>query len=419
MATGAAEPYGREGLDLNEARRTIIESLSGRRPLPKETVPLNDSLGRVCADNAMAATDVPGFRASIMDGYALAQSRQPEPGQRWTLQGRSAPGRPYEGALSSGEAIRILTGAPLPKGAHWVLPQEVVQVSEGVLRLDQNVSDQNWIRSADEECRKGDVLMKQGNRLTTADLGRLANCGVQEISVHCSPRIGLLITGDELVAAGAERPLGSIWESNSIMLGALLNNLNQRVTHQLVVADQHDQLKQALEHLAKRCDVVVSTGGISAGDSDWIRTVIEQIGTITFWKLFLKPGRPFAYGTLNESVPFFGLPGNPVAAAITALQLLWPAVQLMEGQQVLETFPRIRVRLAQRLKRRPGRPELARARLCCSADGVMFAELNGSQASSRIGSLADSDLLLEIPAEVDLLPAGSELWAQLIRRPVF
>ena len=419
MATGTDEPYGREGLNLEDAQHTILESLRGRAPLPIDRIPLRCSLGRVCAENATAPADVPGFRASIMDGYALAQINQPEPKQHWTLRGLSAPGQPYERFLNRGEAIRILTGAPLPDGAQWVLPQEVVRTDNGILHLDQRVSDQRWIRAADEECRRGDVLLERGKRMATAHLARLASCGIQTIHVHRPPRIGLLITGDELVPAGAKRTPGSIWESNSVLLGALLNNLNQTITDHRVVADQPERLKQALLDMAQNCDVIVSTGGISAGDSDWIRTVVEQIGTITFWKLFLKPGRPFAYGTLNSNIPFFGLPGNPVAAAITALQLFWPALQVIEGQQVPETFPRLRVRLADRLKRRPGRPELARARLRCNADGDLFAELDGSQASSRIGSLAHADLLLEIPAEADCLPMGSELWAQLIRRPLF
>ena len=171
--------------------------------------------------------------------------------------------------------------------------------------------------------------------------------------------------------------------------------------------------------MANRCDVVVSTGGVSAGDSDWIRTVVDDIGDISFWKLFLKPGRPFAFGQLKGNVPFFGLPGNPVAAAVTALQLLWPALQRLEGQAEPERFPRVKVRLAHPLQRRAGRPELARGRLLCNADGDLLAEIKGSQASSRIGSLDNADLLLELPAEASSLEAGHELWAQLIRRAVF
>jgi molybdopterin molybdotransferase len=182
------------------------------------------------------------------------------------------------------------------------------------------------------------------------------------------------------------------------------------------VADEPGALAAALEQLAAGCDVVVSTGGVSAGDSDWIRPLVAELGQVSFWKLFLKPGRPFAWGQV-AGVPFFGLPGNPVAAAITTLQLLWPALQRLEGAE-LQVLPRLKVRLETPLRRGAGRPELARARLLVDADGALLARLEGSQASSRIGSLQGADLLLEIPAELGSLEAGTELWAQLLRLPI-
>jgi len=172
-------------------------------------------------------------------------------------------------------------------------------------------------------------------------------------------------------------------------------------------------LRQALAELAAGCDVVVSTGGVSAGDTDWIRALVAELGEVRFWKLFLKPGRPFAWGQV-AGTPFFGLPGNPVAAAITALQLLWPALQALEGAEP-ELLPRLRVRLAAPLQRSAGRPELARAQLLVGRDGELLARVEGSQASSRIGSLQGADLLLEIPAELGSLEAGTRLWAQLLR----
>ena len=168
-----------------------------------------------------------------------------------------------------------------------------------------------------------------------------------------------------------------------------------------------------------RVDVVVSTGGVSAGDSDWIRPLVDELGSVNFWKLFLRPGRPFAFGHLGDGVPFFGLPGNPVAAAITALQLLWPALQQLEGQNDPSLFPRLLVELADPLPRRPGRPELARARMETNEQGTLLARVEGSQASSRIGSLLNADLLLEIPADAGALEPGTRLWAQLIRRRLF
>jgi molybdopterin molybdotransferase len=410
-----AEPFPREGLPLPEARARVLAALT---PLPGlERLPLAACLGRVSAEVCLAREAVPGFRASIMDGYAIPDAAPPPSGARWQLVGRSAPGAPFAGPLESGAAIRILTGAPLPEGGLRVLPQERVQVEGETLQLCGEAGANPWIRAAEEEAAPGQELLAAGRRLGPADLARLASCGVAALAVRRRPRLGLLISGDELVPAGEPRPPGAIWESNGTLLEALLARLGYGVAERRVVADQPVALAAALEALAASCDVVVSTGGVSAGDADWIRPLLAERGTVAFWKLFLKPGRPFAFGQLGGR-PFFGLPGNPVAAAITALQLLWPALQALEGAEP-ELLPRLRVRLATPLPRTPGRPELARARLRVGAAGELWAVVEGSQASSRIGSLQGADLLLEIPAEAGALPAGAELWAQLLRLAVF
>jgi len=418
VVTGAipmAEPFPREGLPLEEARRRVLAALT---PLAgSEVLPLATCLGRVSAEGCTAREAVPGFRASIMDGYALADAQPPAAGTAWRLVGRAAPGAPFAGELAGGEAIRILTGAPLPEGAARVLPQELVQVEGERLLLEGEAGANPWIRAADEEAAPGQELLAAGVRLGPADLGRLAGCGVAALAVRPRPRIGLLISGDELVAAGEPRGAGAIWESNGTLLAALLARLGYGVAEWRVVADEPGALAAALEQLAAGCDVVVSTGGVSAGDADWIRPLLVERGSVDFWKLFLKPGRPFAFGQLAGG-PFFGLPGNPVAAAITALQLLWPALQALEGAEP-ELLPRLPVRLAAPLKRGAGRPELARARLRVGEDGALLAVVDGSQASSRIGSLQGADLLLEIPAELGSLEAGTRLWAQLLRLPLF
>tara|TARA_B100002051_G_scaffold267589_1_gene296295 strand:- start:3074 stop:4138 length:1065 start_codon:yes stop_codon:yes gene_type:complete len=353
-----------------------------------------------------------------MDGYALGQANQPQMNDTWLLKGRSAPGDPFPGELQPGTAIQILTGAPLPKGAGWVLPQELVNIKDQELTLIHKASATPWIRAADEECSPGDQLLDAGHRLSPALLARLAGCGVGSLTIHRQPRVGLLISGDELIPAGNERSAGTIWESNSTLLSSLLKNLDYRIDQCHVRPDQPEALKQSLQDLTACCDVVVSTGGVSTGDSDWIRPLVRQLGSISFWKLFIKPGRPFAFGQLNGGVPFFGLPGNPVAAAVVTLQLLWPALQRLEGQSTPELFPRVMVELAETLPRRSGRPELARAQLDVTSSGRLMARLDGSQASSRIGSLLNADLLLEIPAEAETLNAGERLWAQLLRRSI-
>lgn len=409
------EPYGPEGLPLDEARSQILAAL---QPLGlQEPLPLTACLGRTTAAAVLAQEAVPGFSASIMDGYAIAGSEQPEPGSSWRLVGVSAAGAPYGPVLAAGQAVRILTGAVVPAGSGRVLPQELVVADGDQLQLVQPCGPNPWIRQPSEEAAPGQELVPVGQRLAVADLGRLASCGVQQLAVTRRPRVGLLISGDELLPPGVERGPGQIWESNATLLTALLSQLGYGVAEQRVVVDQPEPLRVALRELAAGCDVVVSTGGVSAGDSDWIRPLVAELGEVRFWKLFLKPGRPFAWGQV-AGVPFFGLPGNPVAAAITALQLLWPALQRLEGARI-QLLPRLRVRLEAPLRRSAGRPELARARLVVAADGALLARVEGSQASSRIGSLQGADLLLEIPADRGSLQAGSELWAQLLRLPVF
>ncbi|MFN9548537.1 MAG: molybdopterin molybdotransferase MoeA [Cyanobacteriota bacterium] len=410
-----AEPFPREGLPLEEARARVLAVLT---PLAGvERLPLAACLGRVSAAACHAAEAVPGFRAAIMDGYAITDGAAPAPGAHWQVVGRSAPGAPFDGVLEAGQAIRILTGAPLPDEASRLLPQELVPRDDNQLSLSGVAGPNPWIRGPEEEAAAGQELLAAGIRLGPADLARLASCGLASLAVRPQPRLGLLISGDELVPAGQPRGPGTIWESNGTLLDTLLARLGQPVAERWLVPDQPELLARALEALAERCDVVVSTGGVSAGDADWIRPLLAERGEVAFWKLFLKPGRPFAFGQLGGR-PFFGLPGNPVAAAITALQLLWPALQALEGATP-DPLPRLRVRLATPLKRVAGRPELARARLRVGAEGDLLAQVEGSQASSRIGSLRGADLLVEIPAELGDLEAGQWLWAQLLRLPVF
>lgn len=420
MAEVMSEPFGREGLHLEQARHAVLADI---QPLPgQQRLPLLEAIGRVTAEALFAPEAVPGFRASILDGYAVSDADEPPPSSQWQLVGLSAPGAPYQGVLAQGQAVRILTGAPLPAGAQRVLAQELIQ-SHGDQRIALAVpaGSKLWVRGPEEETAAAQELVAAAQRLGPAVLGRLASCGICEVPVRAVPRIALLITGDELVPAGQPRPTGAIWESNGTLLAALLLRLGYKVSQQRVVADDPAALRRTLKELAVSADVIVSTGGVSAGDSDWIRPLMAELGQVEFWKLFLKPGRPFAYGRLDapdgRSLPFFGLPGNPVAAAITALQLLWPALQRLEGAEP-KLLPRLKLPLARELTRAPGRPELVRARLLVNSDGGLAALVDGSQASSRIASLQDADLLLELPAQADQLPAGSVLWAQLLRLPL-
>ena len=408
----------RQGTTLNQARARLLAALA---PLPdRDVCPLQQARGRVLAAPLVAPRAVPGFRASSMDGYAL-RAVDGRPGHSLPVVGCSAAGVPYGRPLQPGQAVRIFTGAVVPDGADAVAPQEHVHLLQGetsspMVALETSVRPGQWIRSPQEEAAAGQRLGSVGQRLSSVDVARAMGCGLCTARVHVRPRVTLLITGSELRPAGDSLPPGTIVDSNGPLLLLLLEQLGLTVVDRQWVDDDPQRLETALLTLAGRSDVLISTGGVSVGDEDHVRPLLERLGALQFWRLFLKPGRPFATGTM-AGARFFGLPGNPVSAAVTFLQLVWPALQVLEGAAP-EPWPRLRVRLATPLRRRAGRPELIRARLTTDHQGNPLATPCGDQSSARLASLQGADLLLEIDPSTTELPAGTAVMAQLLRLPV-
>ena len=408
----------RQGCTVEQARTQLLAALS---PLSGPiTCPLQQARGRVLAEPLVTYGAVPGFRASSMDGYAL-RAMDSAPGQPLTVVGCSAAGAPYGRPLKPMEVVRIFTGAVVPDGADAVVPQEEIHLGEGkssspMITLASPISSGQWIRSPREEAAAGEQLGKVGQRLSSVDVARALGCGLVTAQVYPRPQVALLITGSELRPAGDPLAPGTIYDSNGPLLRLLLEQLGVAVVGQEWVDDDPQRLERALLTLAGRSDVLVSTGGVSVGDGDHVRPLLERLGTLQFWRLFLKPGRPFATGTI-AGARFFGLPGNPVSAAVTFLQLVWPALQVLEGA-VPEPWPRLRVSLAMPLHRRPGRPELIRAHLSTDHQGNPIATPCGDQSSARLASLQGADLLLEVDPSTTELPAGAPVMAQLLRLPV-
>ena len=377
-------------------------------PVTTEHVPLAMAAGRVTAAAVLAPEAVPGFAAAILDGYAVADREPPAAGDRWTLVGRAAPGAPHPTALGPGEAVRILTGAPLPAGAWRVLAQERVSSGDGHVELREAMGADRWVRAADEEVAAGAELMAAGVRLGPARLARLAACGIGALTVRPRLRLGLLVTGDELVVAGQPRAAGQIWESNGTLLEQLLLALGQPLAERRLVADDPAALRQALMDLAAGCDVVVSTGGVSAGDSDWIRPLLAELGTIAFWKLHLRPGRPFAFGQLRGPAgverPFFGLPGNPVAVMVSFYCFARGALLRMMGADA--PLVTVKARSADVIRKRPGRTEYQRAILAPGADGMQEVRLTGAQGSGILRSMSEANCMVVLQEDQASVAAG-------------
>lgn len=301
---------------------TLVDKVSA------QTVTLRNADGRVLLDDVYAACDVPPCDNSAMDGYAL-NSRLQQPGQLFSVSAR-IPAGSAPGALIPGTVARIFTGAPVPEGADAVIMQENCEASTaGVVIRQALVAGEN-IRKQGADVRAGSLLFSAGHRLRPADLGVLAATGVASVRVGKQPVVALFSTGNELVEPGHALAPGQIYNSNIFVVRALLQRLGLQVIDLGIVGDTRAETEQMLLKAAELADCIISTGGVSAGEEDHVRAALQHLGELELWRLALKPGKPFAFGRLHNSV-FFGLPGNPVSAFVTLLILVRPALLAMMG----------------------------------------------------------------------------------------
>jgi molybdopterin molybdotransferase len=395
-------------MDLFDARAAMIEAAVAVRET--ERCPLSDAAGRVLAEPARATLDMPGVDNSAMDGYALrladlmaATERRAGPAGLKVAQ--RIPAGVGVQQLAEGGCARIFTGAPVPLGADTVVPQERVRLDdagrvhvEGVLELGAN------IRRRGEESRAGELVLAAGTRLNAAGIALLASHGLAEVVVYRRLRVALISTGDELIAPGQPWTPGQIYNSNDAMLRVLLQQQGCTVIDSGVVADQKDDLSQCFVRARGEADLVICTGGVSVGEEDHVRPVLERLGGIVFHGVAMKPGKPFALGYLGDSptggTPLIGLPGNPVASLVGWQLLALPFVQGCQGRtpSALQRFP-VTAGFSRRAPR--GRRELLRVVLDWSR-GAPEALLAGGQGSHMLSGASQADGYLVIDADIEV-----------------
>jgi molybdopterin molybdotransferase len=400
-------------LSVNDAQQRILQKI---QPVGQTTVPLDQAARRVLAQDICAAADLPLFDNSSMDGFALRAADTSAARVTLRVVADITAGASLTRSLTPGEAARIMTGAPLPKGADAVIPVEETDFTErgaGIpapaqVTISRKVNAGEYVRLCGSDVRAGQSVMAAHQRLRPQELGMLAMLGVANVPVFEVPRVALLSSGDELLPADAPLTEGKIHDSNSHALAAQIEETGARVIRLGVAADERGAVENLLEQAANSSvDLIISSAGVSVGAFDFVKEAVEKRGSLNFWRVNMRPGKPLAFGEYR-GIPFIGLPGNPVSAFVTFEVFARPAIEKLSG---LETRPRRRttVRLAEAVES-DGRESYLRA--VVGEDGT--ARLTGHQGSSNLLSLVQANALLIIPAGVKCRPAGQEVEAWLI-----
>ena len=373
---------------LEEARAEMLQAIT---PLAAETIPLPQAAGRVLAMGAQAKIDLPRFDNSAMDGYAV-RAAEANPGAKLKCIGEVPAGSVFEGELGAGECLRIFTGSPIPDGANAVVMQEDTRADGDLIEITDGVKPFEHIRLRGEDLKTGETIGHAGERLHAGRLQLLGAAGVAEVSVHRQPIVGVLSTGDELCESGEDLGAGSIYESNRAALAELIFQGGAEPRVYPLVRDTLEATAEALKTAFADCDAVVTSGGVSVGEHDFVKAAFEQLGgTLDFWKVQIKPGKPFVFGRLKGK-PLFGVPGNPVSAMVTFLVLVRSILLQMQGATDLDLSAHPGV-LADPLPNHGDRRHFMRVRV----DGEGGVHATGLQASHAVGSLGQANALVDVP----------------------
>ncbi len=389
------EPYTSGLISLEDAQNLIRQQLT---PIhDKVSLSLDEAVGRITAEPVVSPMAVPVFDNSAMDGYAVRLADLQLSGPL-AVAGKALAGNPFKGEWPQGTVIRIMTGAPVPSGTEAVIMQEQAEVSEqGVVFTEKADAGQN-IRRAGEDIHAGEKILDAGTRLGAAQLPLLASLGISEVSVLRRLRVAVFSTGDELVPVGQPLGDGQLYDTNRFAIRLMLEKLGCEVVDLGIIADDRQQLKNAFEEANRQADVVISTGGVSVGEADFTRDMLEELGSVTFWKLAIKPGKPFAFGRLSDSW-FCGLPGNPVSAVVTFYQLVQPMLSLLLGQKQNALPERLFASTTTVLKKMPGRLDFQRGFFVTAADGSLQVTPTPHQGSHVFSSFSKANCFIVLERE--------------------
>ena len=388
-------------LNVDDALRKLGDLTSP--VLDTEVIPLTESKGRVLASAVDAPMDLPPFDASAMDGYALHANDLNQDGELAVV-GESRAGHVCQDPVAPGTAIRIFTGAPIPRGTSAVVIQEDVERHGDQIRFRASLEIGENIRSRGHDIAKTQLLAKGGDRLDAYKISWLAACGVTNVTAVRRIRVALFSTGDELIDPGTPLGPGQIYDANRTALRELVSERPVEVLDLGALPDNPQAINRALETAVETADVVVTSGGVSVGDADYVKDVVTQAGSLDFWKIALKPGKPLAVGRVGKAL-FFGLPGNPVSTIITYLLFVAPTIDRLCGMPDSTPY-RLPAILQGTIEHHQGRREYVRGIFGTNGDRVTVSP-TGDQSSNRLATFANANCLIVVPEQTDDIKAGS------------
>lgn len=399
-----ADDYDPASLPADVALQNIIRAI---KPVSEiERLPVRNAIGRILREEISSPVNVPSGTNSAMDGYAICSMDIPANGTaELEVIGTAFAGKPFAGTISPGQSIRIMTGAVMPSGADTVVMQEHVEPGNGSIRIDNSVKAGANVRMAGEDVAIGDTVLEPGTEITPADIGLIASLGIGEINVTRKLRVAFFSTGDELCSVGEPLADGNIYDSNRYTLYGMLSRLGTEIIDMGVIRDNREDLQKAFQQAAAQADVLVTSGGVSVGEADYVKEILEMVGTVNFWKVAMKPGRPLAFGKIQDTW-FFGLPGNPVSVMVTFYQFVQPALRFLTGAREIApvTFKAI---CKSRLKKRPGRVEFQRGILEHDEAGQVIVHKTGAQGSGILRSMTQANCFIILPVESGSIEPGT------------
>jgi molybdopterin molybdotransferase len=407
-----ADDYDPNSMPVDQARRLIRQFLS---PISGTLrVPIRSALNYILAEDIISPVNVPAHRNSAMDGWAVRFSDlKPDSESALEKIGTSFAGKPFGKSISAGECVRIMTGGVVPDGANCIVMQERAKAAGKQISISPGQKLGQNLRHAGEDLKAGAIALSKGQPIRPAELGLIASLGIGEVSIYRPLRVAFFSTGDELRSIGSSLGEGQIYDSNRYTIYGMLTQLGCEAYDMGVVADDPVLIENAFVEASKIADVVITSGGVSVGEADFVKQMLNKLGEVLFWKIAMKPGRPLAYGKIGNA-HFFGLPGNPVAVMVTFYQFVRESLLVLMGRTNIESFPSLKVLCTSPIKKVPGRTEFQRGILSQDAQSNWSVKVTGDQGSGILKSMSDANCFIILSQDQGNIAPGAMVDVQLL-----